>query len=203
MKRLLGLLAVATVAATIAGVALAARSATRIGTGIVVVETDLGYAGGNAEGTGIVLTSKGEILTNNHVIRGATSVQVVDAGHTYTGRVVGYSVTSDIAVVQLNGASNLKTATLGNSATLRTGASVTAIGNAGGTGRLVSSTGSVTALAQAIDVSDEAGGTEHLTGLIQTDAGLQPGDSGGPLEDSNGRVVGIDTAASSQFVFAG
>jgi S1-C subfamily serine protease len=102
------------VAAGAVGASLAfARNTAAIGTGVVVVNTKVGYQGGAAAGTGIVLTSTGEVLTNNHVIQGATSVVVVVPGttHHYTGKVVGYDVSADVAVVQLSGASNLKTAT--------------------------------------------------------------------------------------------
>jgi S1-C subfamily serine protease len=180
-----------------------ARNTATIGTGVVVVNTKLSYQDGAAAGTGIVLNSSGEVLTNNHVIRGATSVDVVVPGtmHHYSGKVVGYDVSADVAVIQLSGASNLKTASLGNSSTLRTGQAVKAVGNAGGTGTLTSATGTITGLAKAITVSDDQGGTEQLTGLIETNAALQPGDSGGPLLSSSGRVIGMDTAASTTFGF--
>jgi S1-C subfamily serine protease len=185
-----------------AGLAFARNTAT-IGTGVVVVNTKLSYQSGAAAGTGIVLTSSGEVLTNNHVIRGATSVDVVVPGttHHYSGKVVGYDVSADVAVIQLSGASNLKTASVGNSSTLTTGQAVKAVGNAGGTGTLTSATGTITGLAKAITVSDDQGGTEQLTGLIETNAALQPGDSGGPLLSSSGRVIGMDTAAATTFGF--
>ena len=184
-----------------AGAAYAARQATKtasIGTGIVVVNTNLAYQNGQAAGTGMVLTSSGEILTNNHVIAGATTIKVVVPGtsHSYTGRVVGYSVAKDVAVIQLANASNLKTVSTANSSALTVGAKVTAVGNAGGGGKLTSSTGTVTGLGKSIAVQDDSGGTEQLSNLIETNAGLQPGDSGGPLLNSTGRVVGMDTAGS-------
>jgi S1-C subfamily serine protease len=180
-----------------------ARTAATIGTGVVVVNTQLGYQAGAAAGTGIVLTSSGEVLTNNHVIQGATSVDVVVPGttHHYTGKVVGYDVSADVAVVQLSGASNLKTASLGDSSKVTTGQAVKAVGNAGGTGTLISASGTVTGLAKAITVSDSQGGGERLTGLIETNAALQPGDSGGPLLSSSGKVIGMNTAASTSFAF--
>ena len=188
------------------GTAYAATRATSrpIGTGVVVVNTNLRYQNASAAGTGIVLTSSGEILTNNHVIAGATTIRVVvpKTTHTYTARVVGYSTTADVAVLQLQKASNLKTVKTGSASNLKLGARVTAVGNAGGTGTLVSSRGTVTGLNKTITVQDDNGATERLTGLIETNATLQPGDSGGPLLNSSGRVVGIDTAASSSSPFA-
>jgi S1-C subfamily serine protease len=201
--RLIVVTAVCVVAGAVgAGLAFARNTAT-IGTGVVVVNTKVGYQSGAAAGTGIVLTSTGEVLTNNHVIKGATSVVVVVPGttHHYTGKVVGYDVSADVAVVQLSGASNLKTASLGNSSKVTVGQAVKAIGNAGGAGTLTSASGTVTGLAKAITVGDDQGGSEQLAGLIETNAALQPGDSGGPLLNSNGQVVGMDTAASTTFAF--
>jgi len=196
----------ALVAATATSIALASRStstSTPIGSGIVNVRTTLGYQQGAAAGTGIVLTSNGEVLTNNHVIRGATSVRVVvpGTGRSYKATVVGYDVSDDIAVLQLTGASNLRTATLGNSSKLHVGQQVTATGNAGGTGTLQSVTGKITGLGKAITATDEQNGAERLTGLIEFDAAIQPGDSGGPLRDTSKRVIGMDTAASVGFSF--
>jgi S1-C subfamily serine protease len=168
------------------------------------VNTVLDYGQGQAAGTGIVLTSTGEILTNNHVIRGATSIKVTDVGNgkTYVASVVGYDVADDIAVLQLKNASGLQTISLGSSASVKVGDAVTAIGNAGGTGGTPSvAPGTVTGLGKAITATDGDGTSERLTQLIQTDAGLEPGDSGGPLVDNDGLVVGIDTAASSGFAF--
>ena len=186
-----------------AGLAFARSSAAAIGTGVVVVDTKLGYQGGAAAGTGIVLTSSGEVLTNNHVIRGATSVDVVVPGttHHYSAKVVGYDQAADVAVLQLSGASNLKTTSLGDSSKVTTGQAVNAVGNAGGTGTLTRASGTVTGLAKSITVGDTQGGSERLTGLIETDAALQPGDSGGPLLSENGKVIGMDTAASTGFAF--
>jgi S1-C subfamily serine protease len=175
-----------------------------IGTGVVVIDTNLAYQGGSAAGTGMVLTSSGEILTNNHVIAGATTIKVVipRTTHTYTARVVGYNTTADVAVLQLKKASNLKTITIGDASKLIVGSRVTAVGNAGGTGTLLSAKGTVTGLNRSITVQADNGGTEQLSGLIETNAGLQPGDSGGPLLNSAGRAVGMDTAASTGFGFA-
>jgi S1-C subfamily serine protease len=179
-------------------------AAAALSTGVVDVTTTLGYQNSSAAGTGIVLTSTGEILTNNHVIRGATDLRVIDpsTGRSYAATVVGYSVTRDIAVLQLTGASHLHTVTLGNSATVKVGQKVTAVGNAQGRGgKPASATGKVTAVKRSIVASDGNGLSEQLTGLIQIDAALQPGDSGGPLLNKAGRVIGMDTAASATFAF--
>jgi S1-C subfamily serine protease len=148
-----------------------------------------------------VLTSSGEVLTNNHVIDEATSISVTDIGNgqTYSASVVGYDRTGDLAVIQLHGASNLKTVTIGDSSKVTVGEPIVAIGNAGGLGGTPSvANGTVTTLNQEITASDDGGGNaETLTGLIQVDADVQPGDSGGPLVNSAGQVLGIDTAASS------
>jgi len=168
--------------------------------GVVDINTVLGYQNGEAAGTGMVLTSSGEILTNNHVVDGATkiTVTVVKTGATYSATVVGTDPTDDVAVIQLSGASGLQTAHLSSSA-VQVGDAVTAVGNAGGTGGTPSAAaGQVVALGQSITATDESGANaEQLTGLIETDADVQAGDSGGPLFDSSGAVVGMDTAASS------
>jgi S1-C subfamily serine protease len=181
--------------------------AARVDPGLVdVVSTD-GYQQATSEGTGIVLTSTGEILTNNHVIEGATSIKVTDIGNgkTYTATVVGYDATQDVAVIQLQDASGLTTASLGNSSTVQVGDSVTALGNAEGKGGTPAvATGTVQALNQSITASDElSNASEQLTGLIETNAPIQPGDSGGPLVNSYGQVIGMDTAASSSYQLQG
>jgi S1-C subfamily serine protease len=168
---------------------------------VVDVVSALGDQNGESAGTGVVLTSSGEVLTNNHVINGATAVKVRDVGNgrTYTAKVVGYDTAHDIAVLQLTGASGLATAALGNSSQVTTGEKVVAMGNAGGQNGTPSvATGRVTGLNQSITASDQSSGTaEQLTGLIRTDAPIQAGDSGGPLLDTHGQVIGINTAASS------
>ena len=167
--------------------------------GIVDINTVLGLQSAKAAGTGMVLTSSGEILTNNHVVSGATSitVTVVTAGRTYAASVVGYDATQDVAVLRLTGASGL--ATVNTSSALQSvGASVVGVGNAGGSGGTPSAApGTVLALDQTITATDENGsGSEQLIGLIETDAPVAAGDSGGPLFDSGNQVVGMDTAAS-------
>ena len=168
--------------------------------GLVDINSTFGYEQASGAGTGIVLTSTGEILTNNHVIDGATAISVTDVGNgkTYKATVVGYDATQDIAVLQLQGASGLKVANIGDSSKATVGEGVVAIGNAGGTGGTPSAAGgSIIALNQPITASDELGGTsEQLTGLIEVNADVQPGDSGGSLVNGAGQVIGIDTAAS-------
>ena len=180
----------------------ASQIAQRVDPALVDVVSTLGNQGASAAGTGIVLTSNGEVLTNNHVVRGATSIKVTDVGngHTYTAKVVGYDATKDVAVIQLQNASGLTTANLGDSSSVQSGDAVTALGNAGGKGGTPSvATGAVTALNQSITASDEGSGanSEQLTGLIETNADIQPGDSGGALVNSFGQVIGMNTAASS------
>jgi S1-C subfamily serine protease len=192
-------LATAALAALAATAAVAAAApAAPIGTGVVVIRTALAYQGAAAAGTGMVLTSSGEILTNNHVIRGATTIRVIVPGtrHAYAAKVVGYDVADDVAVLRATGASNLRTVSTSSSSPA-IGDSVTALGNAGGSGRLSTARGSVTGLNRSITVSDDQGGAAHLTGLIGADAPVQPGDSGGPLLNGEGKVVGMNTAAST------
>ena len=142
------------------------------------------------------------MLTNNHVVRGATAIKISDVctGKTYSATVVGYDPAVDVALLQLAKASGLPAARLGNSATVKTGDAVTAIGNAGGAGGTPSQAGGkVIELDQSITAADEEGNPEPLTGLIRISAALQPGDSGGPLVDAAGKVIGIDTAGSNHF----
>jgi S1-C subfamily serine protease len=177
-----------------------AQIASKVNPGLVDVVSTLGYQNGKAAGTGMVLTSSGEVLTNNHVIDGATSIKVTDVGNgrTYTAKVVGYDKSHDVAVLQMVNASGLKTVSVSSSG-VQSGEKVVALGNAGGKGGTPSvATGKVTGTAKAITASDQtAGNAEQLKGLIQTNAGIQPGDSGGPLVNAEGDVVGMNTAASS------
>ena len=194
-------------AAAVAAVGVFAGSANAVTTpvtrGVVLVTTNLAYENANAAGTGIVLTSTGEILTNNHVIRGATTITVIvpATGRRYNATAVGYDISDDIAVLKLDGARGLATATTGNSAKLKIGAATTAVGNAEGVGHLVITKGRVTGLNRSITVSEELEGSRQMRGLIRTSARLVPGDSGGPLLDANGRVIGIDAAGSANYRF--
>jgi S1-C subfamily serine protease len=174
--------------------------ASQVTPAIVNITTTLS-SGGEAAGTGQVISSNGLVLTNNHVIADATSIQVDigGTGNTHSATVLGYDVTDDVAAIQIQGVSGLTTINRGDSSSLSVGDNIVAIGNALGKGGAPSvATGTVTALNQTITASDEGGGNaETLNGLIQVDAGIQPGDSGGPLVNTNGQVVGMDTAAST------
>jgi S1-C subfamily serine protease len=198
---LIALVAVVALGAA-AGTASARTSATSLESGIVVIETHLGYVDGSAAGTGMVLTPSGEILTNNHVIRGATAITVVvpATGRRYTARVVGYDIADDVAVLRAVGASHMATVTT-TTAKVAVGDGVVAIGNAGGTGRLTSARGSVTKLDDAVRVADDQGGSVRLTGMIGVNASVVPGDSGGPLLTTSGQVIGMDTAGSAGATF--
>jgi S1-C subfamily serine protease len=171
--------------------------------GVVIVTTNLAYENANAAGTGIVLTKTGEVLTNNHVIRGATTITVIvpATGKRYSASVLGYDIADDVALIKMSGANGLAVATRGNSSTLRIGSATTAVGNANGGGRLVITKGRVTGLNRTITVNDDQGGQTQLSGLIETSARLVPGDSGGPLLDAGGRVIGMDAAGSATFAF--
>ena len=186
--------------------ATSAAVAAKVDPGLVDINVTLSYQGESAAGTGQVLTSSGEVLTNNHVVDGATSISVTDIGNgrTYSASVVGYDRTGDLAVIQLHGASGLSTVSVGDSSKVTVGQTIIAIGNAGGVGGTPSvAGGTVTTLNQAITASDDGGGnSEQLTGLIEVNANVQPGDSGGPLVNTAGQVVGIDTAASESFSFS-
>lgn len=168
--------------------------------GVVIIDTVLQYDDSEAAGTGLVLTSNGEILTNNHVVEGSTSIKVMIAstGKSYTANVVGTDATDDVAVLQLSGASGLTTASIDSTGSASVGDNVTAVGNAGGTGTLTAASGSVTGTDKTITTqAEDAVAAETLNGLIETDADIQAGDSGGPLYDASGDVIGIDTAASA------
>lgn len=186
------------------GVAVAAMDlasvAAKVDPSVVDIASTLGYQNGAAAGTGIVLTPAGEVLTNNHVIEGATTLnaQVNGQGRTYDVRVLGRDSVHDVALVKLVGASGLTPIEIGDPSQVSVGDEVVAIGNAMGRGGPPSvAPGFVTALGQSITAGDPSTGTaEELTGLIEVDATLRPGDSGGPLVNGSGEIIGLDTAAS-------
>ena len=169
--------------------------------GMVDISITLSDPQMRGDGTGIVLSAGGEVLTNNHVIDGATTITVTDLsnGLRYQGSVAGYDRSLDIAVVQLTGAFGLPTIRLGDSSRLKIGEGVVALGNAHGRGGAPSAAvGSLVALDQRITAEDKGGGNaERLSGLIGVDAAVEPGDSGGPLVDAGGLTIGIDTAGNA------
>jgi len=165
--------------------------------GIVNIYTTLGYEHGLAAGTGMIISRSGEVLTNNHVIAGATKFKVVDVTthRKYTAGVVGYSVSRDVAVLQLANASGLRTIKRGGAIPLHLGMRVVARGNAQGRGGPPKTArGRITALHQQITATGDGLDPETLNNLIATNAHVVPGYSGGPLENSQNRVLGMVTA---------
>ena len=167
-------------------------------TGVVIIETVLGYSEAAAAGSGIVLTEDGLILTNNHVIDGATeiSVTIATTGETYAATLVGTSEDSDVALLQLEGASGLEVAAIDDDDET-VGEAVTAVGNAEGGGVLMAADGEITALESSVTTAS-SGTTagETLYGMIEVLADVVSGDSGGALLDDEGEVIGMTTAAS-------
>jgi S1-C subfamily serine protease len=167
--------------------------------GLVIIDTTLQYNSERAAGTGMVINSDGLVLTNNHVIEDSTAITAtVVGGRTYPAKVVGYDVTGDVALLQLQGASGLHTVPVGNSATVKTGQTVVAMGNAEGQSQIVPAEGQITGLNQTITATDQGGSvtSETLHGMLETNAAIVSGDSGGPLADSAGQVIGMDTAGN-------
>jgi putative serine protease PepD len=162
-----------------------------------------GSAGGDfvqAAGSGMILTADGEVLTNNHVIAGASSVTVTLFGQTkaLTAHVLGTDPTDDLALVQIDHTSGLPTVTFGDSSRTRVGDSVLAIGNALAlAGGPTVTEGIVSAENRSLSAQNDTGQTENLSGLLQTDAAINPGNSGGPLVNSDAQVVGMNTAVAS------
>ena len=153
-----------------------------------------------AAGTGIIVTNDGYVLTNKHVINGATSINVVlDDGTTYENvDLVATDPLNDVAFLKIKDASNLTPATLGDSKTLTVGQQVMAIGNALGQYQNTVTVGVVSGLGRSVTASDGSGyNTETLSDMIQTDAAINSGNSGGPLVNAAGEVIGINTATST------
>lgn len=167
---------------------------------LVNIDTTLGN--GEAAGSGMIIGSNGEILTNNHVVTGSTSITVSVQGRSqnYTAHVVGVNVAQDVAVIQIDqGVSGLPTVTFADSTSVAVGDTVVAIGNALGRGGVPpANSGHVTALDQTITASEGRQNSETLSGMIQSDARIYEGDSGGALVNSAGQVVGMITAGEAQ-----
>jgi S1-C subfamily serine protease len=168
-----------------------------------VVDVEDSLAGeGAAAGSGIIITAAGEVLTNNHVVEDATSIEVVIQNRgTHPAKVVAVDPTGDVALLQIEGVgSKLPYASLGDSSKARVGDSIVAIGNALGQGGEPSVvTGIISAEGRTITAADEtsAASQEVLHNLLQVTAQIVPGDSGGPLVNTSGQVIGMDTAAAS------
>jgi S1-C subfamily serine protease len=181
------------------GNANSADVAAKVSPCVVDVTSTLSYQKATAAGTGMVISPNGEVLTNNHVINGATkvTVQIDGQGRLYQAKVVGTDPSEDVAVLQMTGASGLRTCKLGDSSRVTVGTPVVAIGNAlNQPGPPTVTDGTITAMNQSITAGDPGGPSENLTGLLETNAVLRPGDSGGPLANGAGEVIGMDTAAS-------
>ncbi|MET9590543.1 trypsin-like peptidase domain-containing protein [Streptomyces sp. NPDC006516] len=202
-------------AGTVSGVAAAVSPA--------IVEITATSSAGDATGSGVVITTDGEIVTNNHVISGASEIKVaLSTGKTYTADVVGTDPDKDLALIKLQNASGLKTASLGDSSSVKVGDQVVAIGSPEGLTGTVTS-GIVSALDRDVTVAkdDEQGQQQQQGGqqwpfefggrqfngdtgsstttykAIQTDASLNPGNSGGALINMNGEIIGINSAMYS------
>ncbi len=182
----------------------------KVDPGLVDIVSTLKYNSETAEGTGMIISSTGLVLTNNHVIDGATAVSVTlvkkrgNSDPHYAARVVGYDATDDVALLQLEGASGLPTESFGNSSQVSLGTPVLALGNADGRGGAKAAQGIINALDRSIQASDEgSNSTENLNHMLQTNARIRQGDSGGALANNAGQVIGMITAAktgtSSQF----
>src|SRR6266702_32634 len=179
----------------------AGGSLTKVGQGIVIINTTLQYSSERAAGTGMVINAaRGLVLTNNHVIENSTKITatVAATGKNFQARVVGYDVTGDIALIQLQHPSGLHQVPLGDSSKVKVGDVVTALGNADGRSAIVPAAGHITGVNRTITASDQGGvvTSETLHGMFQTDAGVVSGDSGGPLVDAVGNVIGMDTAGN-------
>jgi len=167
--------------------------------GLVLIDTVVGYDEGAAAGTGLVLTANGIVITNHHVVAGSTSVSVTDpsTGKVYDADVLGYDTTHDVAVLQLVNATNLATVSVA-AQPVTSGSSITAIGNANGGGQLVTVNGQVTGTGVTVTVTeDNSSDQATLTNLVETDAALVPGDSGGAMFDNSSKVVAMNVAGST------
>jgi S1-C subfamily serine protease len=173
----------------------------QVGPTIVDIDTKLGYQSAVGAGTGIVI-GPSTVLTNNHVIAGATDLTVrsIGNGQTFGASVIGFDRSHDIAVLQVAGG-GLQPANIGNSDSVTVGEPIVSLGNAGGVGGAPSAVeGRVVGLNQTVSASDAlTGSTETLNGLIQVDAAIRPGDSGGPTVNSANQVIGLNTAATANY----
>ena len=175
--------------------------------GLVDINTTLSYQSAIGAGTGIILDPDGLVLTNNHVIEGATAMTATSLANsqTYPIDVIGFDRDNDIALVRMRGAAGLPTAVIGTSSSVAVGEPIAAIGNANGANSVPSyAPGHVTQLGASVRATDESGGgARQLYDLIRVAAEIRPGDSGGPLVNSAGQVVGVTVAATLTYRMGG
>ena len=183
------------------GTGTSGGSLSKVEQGVVIINTTLQYSSERAAGTGMVINAaSGLVLTNNHVIENSTKITatVAATGQKFQAKVVGYDVTGDVALIQLQHPSGLHQVPLGDSSKVKVGDAVTALGNAEGQSAIVPAPGHITGVNRTITASDQGGSvqSETLHGMLQTDAGIVSGDSGGPLVNASGQVIGMDTAGN-------
>jgi serine protease Do len=176
-------------------------AAAQVEPAVVTIDTEIDYQNAIGVGTGIVIDPGGQVLTNFHVVQGADRITATVAGRSFPAELVGYDRRHDVAVLQLLGGSGLPTAPIGDSSQLVEGEPVVALGNAGGTGApLTREVGNITGFGRTVNAEDAlTGSSDELTGLIEFAAPVRAGDSGGPVVNGAGQVVGITTAASVNF----
>ena len=162
-----------------------------------VVSIQAALSNGTAKGSGAIVSAKGYIVTNNHVISGAQQIQVtLSNGQMYTAQVVGTDTTTDLAVIKLdNPPSDLKAVEFADSDKLAVGEDVMAIGNPLGYDD-TATTGIVSALNRPVTVTDDSG-SDIVTNAVQIDAAINPGNSGGPTFNAAGQVIGINSSIAS------
>lgn len=200
------LAALALVASLFAGTSTAApadpvAAAVQVEPAVVRIDTQIDYQNAYGTGTGIILDPGGQILTNYHVVQGADRITASVGGRSYPAELIGYNRGQDVAVLQLFGATALPVAPLGDSTALAAGEPVVALGNADGTNApLTREVGTVTAFGRTVEAEDAlTGSSDELNGLFEFAAPVRAGDSGGPVVNSAGQVVGITTAASVNY----
>lgn len=202
LAAVLGLVAPFSTATSTAAPADPLAAAAQVEPAVVRINTEIDYQRAVGNGAGIVLDPNGQVLTNFHVVSGADRIHATVGGRTYPAELVGYDRRHDVAVLQLIGASGLPTAPIGDSAALVGGEPVVALGNAAGTNRpLTREVGTITGFGRTVNAEDTlTGSKDELTGLIEFAAPVVAGDSGGPVVNAAGQVVGMTTAASVNFV---
>lgn len=163
------------------------------------VRSMFGSSSQQGAGTGVIVSKNGYVMTNNHVVQGSSSVSVIDSdGNLYDNvKIVGRDPLNDIAFLKITSDKTFTPAVIGDSSTVRIGQQVIAIGNALGQYKNTVTSGILSGKGRPVTASDGRGSTEALTDLLQTDAGINSGNSGGPLLNMAGQVIGINTAVAS------